>query len=239
MNPHLLFAPLALGAIHCANRIAMAPMTSNRAGAGNVPGELNALYYAQRASAGLIVTEASQISEQGVGYSRTPGIHTAGQIADWKPTSPHFSQVAPVMHTTSPNLPAASAPTMPLRPTVGCAGAGGLRIRPPVMTLALRSDETMAAIVMEKYERWRTASRMILQQWKISSSYCPVTKRNSHDKKLDNNPNCIVGGGARTGGRATVAQCTRREAGISGGRNRHCRRRYRRVWFRKFRGNAG
>ncbi|MFN0316765.1 MAG: alkene reductase [Burkholderiales bacterium] len=84
MNADLLFQPVDLGAIRCANRIAMAPMTRNRAGARNVPTELNALYYAQRSSAGFIVTEAAQISQQGVGYSRTPGIHTAEQIAGWK-----------------------------------------------------------------------------------------------------------------------------------------------------------
>ena len=62
----------------------MAPMTRNRAGRGNVPGPLNATYYAQRASAGLIISEATQISPQGVGYPGTPGIHSAEQIAGWK-----------------------------------------------------------------------------------------------------------------------------------------------------------
>jgi N-ethylmaleimide reductase len=62
----------------------MAPMTRNRAGRGNVPTELMAEYYAQRASAGLIITEASQISPQGVGYPSTPGIHSAEQVAGWR-----------------------------------------------------------------------------------------------------------------------------------------------------------
>ena len=62
----------------------MAPMTRNRAGRGNAPGPLNATYYAQRASAGLIVSEATQISPQGVGYPGTPGIHSDEQIAGWK-----------------------------------------------------------------------------------------------------------------------------------------------------------
>ena len=79
-----LFSPIAVGAIPLANRIVMAPMTRNRAGQGNVPGDLNATYYAQRASAGLIVTEATQISPQGVGYPATPGIHSAEQVAGWK-----------------------------------------------------------------------------------------------------------------------------------------------------------
>jgi N-ethylmaleimide reductase len=62
----------------------MAPMTRSRALAGNVPNPLAATYYAQRASAGLIVTEATQVSPQGVGYIRTPGIHSAEQVAGWK-----------------------------------------------------------------------------------------------------------------------------------------------------------
>jgi N-ethylmaleimide reductase len=66
------------------NRVVMAPMTRNRAGRGNAPGPLNATYYAQRASAGLIVSEATQISPQGIGYPGTPGIHSAEQIAGWK-----------------------------------------------------------------------------------------------------------------------------------------------------------
>jgi len=62
----------------------MAPLTRSRAGPGNVPTQLNALYYAQRASAGLIISEATQISPEGQGYISTPGIHSAEQIAGWK-----------------------------------------------------------------------------------------------------------------------------------------------------------
>jgi N-ethylmaleimide reductase len=62
----------------------MAPMTRNRAGPGNAPTALNATYYAQRAGAGLIVAEASQVSPQGLGYPATPGIHSAEQVAGWK-----------------------------------------------------------------------------------------------------------------------------------------------------------
>lgn len=62
----------------------MAPLTRSRAAAGNVPHELNARYYAQRASAGLIISEATQISPQGQGYPKTPGIHDAKQIAGWR-----------------------------------------------------------------------------------------------------------------------------------------------------------
>jgi N-ethylmaleimide reductase len=79
-----IFSPFQLGPLHLPNRVVMAPMTRNRAGCGNTPGPLNATYYAQRASAGLIISEATQISPQGVGYPGTPGIHSAEQIAGWK-----------------------------------------------------------------------------------------------------------------------------------------------------------
>ena len=79
-----LFSPFRLGPLTLPNRIVMAPMTRNRAGPGDAPTALNATYYAQRAGAGLIVAEASQVSPQGLGYPHTPGIHSAEQIAGWK-----------------------------------------------------------------------------------------------------------------------------------------------------------
>jgi N-ethylmaleimide reductase len=80
-----LFTPFALGALPLPSRIVMAPMTRSRAAQpGNVPTELMAEYYAQRASAGLILTEATQISPQGQGYSFTPGIHSPEQVAGWR-----------------------------------------------------------------------------------------------------------------------------------------------------------
>jgi N-ethylmaleimide reductase len=66
------------------NRIVMAPMTRDRAGPGDVPTDLMVEYYAQRASAGLIVTEGVQPSPAGKGYWRTPGIHSAAQVAGWR-----------------------------------------------------------------------------------------------------------------------------------------------------------
>lgn len=79
-----LQSPVRFGPYTLANRIVMAPMTRNRAGAGNVPAALNVEYYRQRASAALIVTEATQVSPEGVGYPATPGIHSAAQIAGWR-----------------------------------------------------------------------------------------------------------------------------------------------------------
>ncbi|HKQ61081.1 MAG TPA: alkene reductase [Candidatus Polarisedimenticolaceae bacterium] len=79
-----LHAPHRLGSLELPNRIVMAPMTRNRAGDGNVPTALVARYYEQRASAGLIVTEATQVAPEGVGYPDTPGIHSAAQLEGWK-----------------------------------------------------------------------------------------------------------------------------------------------------------
>jgi len=82
-----ILTPVTLGALLLKNRLVMAPLTRSRAGTGNVPHSLNATYYAQRASAGLIVSEATQIAPEGVGYLGTPGIHSAAQIAGWRPVT--------------------------------------------------------------------------------------------------------------------------------------------------------
>ena len=79
-----LFSPVDLGALACANRIVMAPMTRDRAGQDDVPTALMAEYYRQRASAGLIVTEGVQPSPAGKGYWRTPGLHSEAQVAGWR-----------------------------------------------------------------------------------------------------------------------------------------------------------
>ena len=80
-----LFEPLVVGDVRLANRVVMAPMTRNRAGAGNVPAAMMVEYYRQRATAGLILTEATQIVPEGQGYPNTPGIHSPEQVAGWKP----------------------------------------------------------------------------------------------------------------------------------------------------------
>jgi len=79
-----LFEPGQAGALRLANRIVMAPLTRNRAGPGLVPGPLAREYYAQRASAGLIIAEATQISAQAQGYADTPGCYTDEQVKGWK-----------------------------------------------------------------------------------------------------------------------------------------------------------
>jgi len=79
-----LFSPIQIGKLTLKNRIFMAPMTRCRSVENNVPNDLMADYYAQRATAGLIISEATQISTQGIGYPCTPGIHTDAQVEGWK-----------------------------------------------------------------------------------------------------------------------------------------------------------
>lgn len=88
MNYIRLFSPYKIGDIELKNRFLMAPMTRSRASQpGDVPNALMAEYYAQRASAGIIITEATQVSLQGMGYAKTPGIYSQEQIDGWKLTT--------------------------------------------------------------------------------------------------------------------------------------------------------
>jgi N-ethylmaleimide reductase len=79
----ILFTPFTLGPIVLQNRLVMAPMTRSRA-TGNIPNELMVDYYAQRSTAGLIITEGASSSPNGLGYPRIPGIFSAEQIEGWK-----------------------------------------------------------------------------------------------------------------------------------------------------------
>lgn len=86
-DPHTfpaLFSPTQVGALQLANRMVMAPVTRSRMAEDGVPNELDATYYAQRASAGLIIAEATNISAQGRGCAMTPDIWTDAQVAGWK-----------------------------------------------------------------------------------------------------------------------------------------------------------
>jgi N-ethylmaleimide reductase len=84
MTADALFTPTSLGALDLTNRIVMAPLTRSRANADGVPAAFAADYYAQRASAGLVVSEMTQISREGMGYARTPGLHDPAQLAVWR-----------------------------------------------------------------------------------------------------------------------------------------------------------
>jgi N-ethylmaleimide reductase len=88
MSTQPLLEKLQLGDLELKNRVIMAPMTRSRAdNSGNVPTELHAEYYSQRASAGLLITEGSQVSKMAVGYINTPGIYSKEQVEGWKKTT--------------------------------------------------------------------------------------------------------------------------------------------------------
>jgi 2,4-dienoyl-CoA reductase-like NADH-dependent reductase (Old Yellow Enzyme family) len=82
-----LFDPLRVGDLTLPNRILMAPLTRSRAGGGRIPNELMAQYYGQRATAGLILSEATSVTPMGVGYADTPGIWSPQQMAGWQLTT--------------------------------------------------------------------------------------------------------------------------------------------------------
>ena len=158
-----ILAPFSLGPLQLPNRAVMAPMTRNRAGPGNAPGPLNATYYAQRASAGLIVSEATQISPQGFGYPGTPGIHSAEQVAGWKNVTEAvhtaggriFLQLWHVGRISHPSLqPDGALPVAPSAITPGGQAMTAEGLKPFVMPRALDTAE-IAGVV----EDYRLAAR--------------------------------------------------------------------------------
>ena len=160
-----LFTPFRLGPYELRNRLVMAPMTRNRAGEGNVPTPQMAEYYAQRAGAGLIVTEGSPVSPQGIGYPNTPGIHTDAQVEGWRRVTEAvharggriFLQLWHVGRVSHPSLQPGHA--LPLAPSaIGVPGQTftGDGMKPFVTPRALETDE-IAAIVAQFAEGARRA----------------------------------------------------------------------------------
>ncbi len=138
VNDRDLLGPAKLGPYALDNRVIMAPLTRNRAGDGNVPRAMNVEYYVQRATAGLIVTEGTQISPEGVGYPGTPGIHSAEQIKGWRRVTDAvhaaggriFLQLWHVGRVSHPSLqPGGALPVAPsaIRPAGDTFTADGLQ----------------------------------------------------------------------------------------------------------------
>ena len=146
---HPLYQPFTLGDLELDNRMVMAPMTRNRAGQGNVPTELNAEYYAQRAAAGLIISEATQVSDDGIGYPATPGIHSDEQVAGWRKVTDAvhakggkiFAQLWYCGRISHPDLLGGKTPVAPsaIRPEGEAFTMTGLQ--PFVEPRALETDE--------------------------------------------------------------------------------------------------
>lgn len=151
-----LFEPISLGSLVLPNRVFMAPLTRTRATEDGAPSELAATYYSQRASAGLIVTEATQISPMGKGYSNTPGIHSAEQIRRWKQIveSVHNSggriflqlwHVGRISHSSLlPNNASPVAPSAIRANAHTHIAAGGVEVSEPVALTQRGIKETLA-----------------------------------------------------------------------------------------------
>ena len=169
MSTPSLFSPLALGELTLRNRIALPPLTRCRSDQpGNVPGDLMVEYYRQRASAGFMITEGTQIEPRGQGYAWTPGIHSAEQIAGWKKVTDAVHQaggtlfcqlwhVGRVSHSAlqpdnqPPVAPSAVAATG-VRVFIETGPAEGI-LTAPEMPRALRTEEVKAIV-----ELYRTAA---------------------------------------------------------------------------------
>jgi len=161
-----LFTPVRMGGIELANRVVMAPLTRSRAGQAGIPGPMNAEYYRQRAAAGLIVAEATQISQQGQGYAFTPGIYTEAQVAGWRLVTGAvhaeggrmFLQLWHVGRISHPSLqPGGGLPVAPsaIRPEQGQAFTA-TGFQPFVEPRALRADE-IPGIVQDYAQATRNA----------------------------------------------------------------------------------
>lgn len=142
-----LFEPLTIGALTLPNRVVMAPLTRMRASAGDVPSDVSVTYYQQRAGAGLIITEAAQISPQGKGYMQTPGIYSPEQIAGWQRVTSavheaggHIAMqlwhVGRISHSSLQidNQPPVSASDLPAKTKTTVLGADGKPERVPCST---------------------------------------------------------------------------------------------------------
>lgn len=162
-----LFTPFRLGRLELKNRLVMAPMTRSRASAeGNVSSSLAPDYYAQRASAGLLITEATQVSPQGVGYIRTPGMHSPEQVAGWRKVTDAvhaaggliFAQLWHVGRVSHPDFHDGRLPVAP-----SAIGYGGFAFtfqgrKPTVTPRALETEEIPGVV-----EQFRSAAQNALE----------------------------------------------------------------------------
>ncbi len=158
-----LFDPARAGDLHLKNRVVMAPLTRNRA-PGAVPTPLMATYYGQRASAGLIISEATPVSHQGQGYADVPGLYTPEQVAAWKPVTDavhaqggrmvvQLWHVGRVSHTSlQPGGGAPVAPSAITAKTMTYLNDGGNgRFEPTSAPRALEAEELPG--IVEDYRR--------------------------------------------------------------------------------------
>jgi len=163
-----LFSPISLGELTLQNRIIMAPLTRNRAAMpGNAPQAMNVTYYAQRSSAGMIISEAAQVSPDGIGYPATPGIHSKEQVQGWRAVNDAvhangghmFAQLWYCGRISHPDLlpdnqqPVSASPIKPEGEAVTFEG-----LKPFVEPRALRTDEIPGIV-----DQYRQAAKRAIE----------------------------------------------------------------------------
>lgn len=160
-----LFAPTTLGDLELSNRLVMAPLTRNRAGEGEAPSDLVVEYYAQRATAGLIVTEGTQPSAVGQGYPHTPGLHSEDQVLGWRKVADAVHAkggriVAQLMHSGRIGHPAITGIQSVAPSAIPAAGEvfTGQGMQPFPTPRALETDE-LPGVVQEFVTAARNARR--------------------------------------------------------------------------------
>ena len=158
-----LFSPIQVGSLCLSNRIVMAPLTRMRADENNVPTQMNAIYYKQRASAGLIISEATQVSPQGRGYASSPGIHSEAQVAGWRTITEAddaggkmFLQLWHGGRTSHPDIqPEGALPVAPSAIAIEGHKAYTTKGREPMVTPRALETEEIAGVV----EQFRQAAK--------------------------------------------------------------------------------
>ena len=208
-----LFSPTTIGAIPVANRIAMAPLTRSRADMAGVPSPHAAEYYAQRASAGLIVSEATNISAQARGYALTPGIFTPAQVEAWKPVTAVVHAkggriVLQLWHTGrfshSSLQEGGQAPVAPSAIRAGELTFLETGMEPPSMPRALETDE-IPGIVADYVTAARNARTAGFDGVEVHSANCYLLDqfiRDSTNHRTDR-----YGGSVENRTRLTVEVC--------------------------------
>ncbi len=155
----LLFEPLQVGELTLPNRIIMAPLTRQRASEGRVPNDLMVEYYVQRAGAGLILTEATSVTPQGVGYADTPGLWSQEQVKGWRKVTSAVHEAggrifAQLWHVGRISDPVFLNGELPVAPSAIAAGGHVSHVRPKrgyVVPRALETDEIPG--IVEAYRR--------------------------------------------------------------------------------------
>ena len=185
-----LLSPVTIGAWKLPNRIIMAPLTRCRASEGRVPNAMMAEYYAQRASAGLIISEATSVDPMGVGYPNTPGIWSDGQVEGWKLVTKAVHDaggqiILQLWHVGRVSDPLYLDGELPVAPSAIAPEGHVSLIRPekPFVTPRALETEEIPEVVEAYRKELRTRKRRGLMGWRFmgqmaicSTSFCRTVR---------------------------------------------------------------